>query len=168
MIQKGTLDEVGHFVPSRDFSMVLFRGNPLRNPAGKFAVMKTDRTGYRELSIGDVSSQLIDWSWDNRYLAKGSRGHLAVISVAAGNIRDLPRPGIPHTEIPWYPRFSVDGRYIAYSTSPLSGEIVVVPVQGGEPHVVAEQSGILDWTGDGRFSQSSARVRVLKRCTSCR
>jgi hypothetical protein len=51
--------------------MVLVSGNPARNPAGTVGVMQTDGTGYRELSIGALSPQLIDWSWDNHYLVVG-------------------------------------------------------------------------------------------------
>src|SRR5262249_23527374 len=65
----------------------------------------------------------------------------------------------------WHPRFSPDGRYIAYAeTPPGVGKIMVAPVQGGEPRVVAEHSDLLDWTRDGHYigiSDASSGSKAL-------
>jgi Tol biopolymer transport system component len=151
VIRKGTLDELGLYVPSRDFSMVAVIYNRVPDQPGKIAVMKTDGTGYRELTGINFVPALIDWSWDNRYLASGGR-HLAILSIADGATREILPPGNPDLAKVWHPRFSPDGRYIAYTDGPPGeGKIMVAPVQGGEPRVVAENSNLLDWTRDGRF-----------------
>src|SRR5262249_30609061 len=73
VIRKGTLDGLGLYVPSRDFSMVAIIRNRVPDQPGTIAVMKTDGTGYRELTGINFWPTLIDWSWDNRYLASGGR-----------------------------------------------------------------------------------------------
>src|SRR5262249_14914160 len=46
VIRKGTLDELGVYVPSRDFSMVAVVRNRVPDQPGTIAVMKTDGKGY--------------------------------------------------------------------------------------------------------------------------
>jgi Tol biopolymer transport system component len=148
VIRKGSVDELARWVPSRDFSMVLVASFPWA-PKRTAAVMKTDGTGYHELPY--LNSEAIDWSWDNRYLVTGGpSGRLAVTSVADGKIRDVLQA---KSVVRYAVRFSPDGRYIAFTEGlgPDESRILVVPAQGGEPRVVAEHSGLLDWTLDGRF-----------------
>jgi hypothetical protein len=164
VIRKGTMDELGLYVPSRDFSMVAVIYSRAPDQPGKIAVMKTDGTGYRELTGSNFAPALIGWSWDKRYLAVGGR-HLAVISIADGATREIVPPGNPDLANVYHPRLSPDGRFIAYTdVPPGGGKIMVAPVQGGEPRVVAEHSDLLDWTRDGRFigiSNASSGSKAL-------
>src|SRR5262249_7376192 len=60
-------------VVSRDLSMVFFYFPGSQQEREGYAVIKTDRTGYRDLALfsnDGVASQpsCMSWSWDNRYL----------------------------------------------------------------------------------------------------
>src|SRR5262249_27446497 len=146
-------------VVSRDLSMVFFYfpASPSEPPG--YAVIKTDGTGYRELSLVENGQRMrftpfpacVSWSWDNRYLltcsGSGTRFRLLKVSVSDGSVLDvLPgrgdRVGRAH--------FSPDGRFIAYSEGFGPGPIYIVP-SDGEPRVVAQEAGLVDWTRDGRY-----------------
>jgi Tol biopolymer transport system component len=167
-------DRVG-FGPSRDFSMVWVDLRAKPHDPRTLAVIKNDGTGYRELIRDDLRSPILGggyfnacWSWDNRSLlvwsgrtAAQGGGRLFIVSVADGHRRELVKidTGVLQKAV-----FSPDGRYVAYSTNPDSGQIgpshfFIVPSQGGQPRLIHESSfllrtivvgELLDWTADGR------------------
>ena len=148
-------------VVSRDLSMV-FLYFPLSAQGGpeKFAIVKTDGTGYRELEFTDNGKPLqvlglgpscASWSWDNRYLllckpeSAGTR--LLKLSVADLKVQDL-LPGKPVVgRRVRVAEFSPDGRYIAYG----GGPTYIIPAQGGDSRLLAA-GGLVDWSADGRYA----------------
>jgi Tol biopolymer transport system component len=147
-------------VVSRDLSVIfLYFARAMQEPA-KFAVVKSDGTGYRELKLiengaplryptaPNVSPLCMSWSWDQRYLLMCLDHRLLRISLTDGHVQELlpeGRNGVSQAQ------FSPDGRYIAYNESPVGpGSIYIIPADGGEPHLVANQARLVDWTRDGR------------------
>src|SRR5712691_9647455 len=137
--------------------MVLLELLPKRDRPHTIAVLKNDGTGYREIAHPDlVGSVRVDWSWDNRYVALRELDRTVVIAVADGQKRELMLGANAATDQFGTSRgvaFSPDGRFIA---SEIGGDqfrpnVFVLPTQGGEPLLVAENSTLLDWTKDGRF-----------------
>src|SRR5262249_23717337 len=61
---------------SRDLSMVFFFFPSSQQEPARYAVVKTDGTGYRDLSLIENGEKLpvtgaildLSWSWDNRYI----------------------------------------------------------------------------------------------------
>jgi hypothetical protein len=47
--------------------------------------------------------------------------------------------------------FSPDGRFIAYHAGTILGPVQVVPAQGGESRLIAENAALIDWMRDGRY-----------------
>jgi Tol biopolymer transport system component len=169
---------------TRDFSTVALVMRAASERPFILAEVKIDGTGYRELIrddqrgvFGNAMESMVDrgnisWSWDNRYLAvttrpPGEDSRLVVVDVSNGSYRELVRSGSD-----WLSsvRFSPDGRFIAYQATPQkfgSGTIsvCVVPVRGGEPHLVQEFPQmdnrkffdlskflvLKDWTADGHY-----------------
>jgi hypothetical protein len=138
------------YLPSRDLSIaavVLF--GPDRSV--KAATIKTDGTAYREIGIPIGQIATGNWSWDNRYLyVWGSQPdgthQLLRVSVTDGEIRKLLATD---NEVH---RPSPDGRFIASASSSTSGNIFVMPSQGGEPQVASDNARLIDWTRDGAIS----------------
>jgi Tol biopolymer transport system component len=186
MIFKAKPDRAPGFIPSRDFSMVFLRFSGKPGRPSTVAVMKTDGTGYRELlrddpqgslfgwedSPSDWNGELLNWSWDDRWLVGFSNhqkggGRLWMISVTDGKRRELARV---ETGTFAHAAFSPDGRFIAYETAPNlinyaaptfeKHRVFVLPTPGGEPRLVYESdfrtaqlagTRLLDWTADGRY-----------------
>ena len=165
------------WIPCRDFSLVALDllSTPIRQHT--LGVIKSDGTGYRTLIRDDAKNSIfqqdqsfaMSCSWDDRNLLLSDfslkstiPGQLWLVSVADGQRRVLAdMKG-------WRIRkavFSPDGRFAAYevwpkdSASPHTSRIFVVPVDGGEPHLVYESAPwqvgnsfltLMDWTADGR------------------
>jgi Tol biopolymer transport system component len=166
---------------SRDLSMVFFFFPSWQKEAPHYAVMKMDRTGYRELTLIEHGQKLpvgipeptVSWSWDNAYLlistsqiskSGGSSPdeiyHLLKVSVADGQTTDL----LPGTYSPSAGLFSKDGRFIAYYQRGALGAVYIIPSQGGVPQLISESAVAIDWTSDGRYLiliESNARGRSL-------
>ena len=165
-------------IPSRDFSMVALNLKSTPTRPHTLAVIKTDGTGYRELIREDVansifgltSSLCMTWSWDDKFVLVSDlqpktnlEGQVWIVSVNDGNRRVLAdqKNGIVRKAV-----FSPDGKFVAYEAWPRddlgnqTSRVYVVPVQGGEPHMVFESGrwtpgrgllSLLDWTADGRY-----------------
>jgi Tol biopolymer transport system component len=139
-----------------------------------------DGTGAEELLYKNPSAfmDLSDWSMDGRYLAfaKGpdlSGGVLSVLPLASGEARE-PREIFRSEMILQAPRFSPDGRYIAYVQVNIKiqrGEVFVRPVEGpGGPWQISDgtQSPAF-WRNDGKelyYGSREANVMVSKVNTS--
>lgn len=166
-----------NWVPCRDFSMVAL--NLLTTPIRQhtLGVIKSDGTGYRTLIRDDAKNSIfqqdqpfaMSCSWDDRNLLLSDfspkstlAGQLWLVSVADGQHSVLvDMKG-------WQIRkavFSPDGRFAAYEVWPKdpalphTSRVFVVPVDGGETHLVYESAPwqvgnafltLMDWTADGR------------------
>ncbi len=157
---------------SKDFSAIALFFGATESQPGSVGVVRTDGSGYRELwggsaedGFGDASS-LGWWSWDNRsvlysrHVAADRR--LVSISTITGERRELAvwKKGRMNGAA-----FSPDGRYVAWQVDPelseasAAAQIFVLPLRGGTPHLVYEESiangarsmGLADWTADGRY-----------------
>lgn len=142
---------IAGYLASRDLSMVLLGlVDADRSPAVKYAVIKTDGAGYREIA-GYSGSCRPDWSWDNRYVffcASQPNGthQILRLSAADGEARKT-RASENAVNRP-----SPDGRFIALAGSPTAyGKVLVAPSEEGEPQVVSDSGRIVDWTRDGRY-----------------
>jgi Tol biopolymer transport system component len=147
-------------VVSRDLSMVLFYFLPSPQEAGRYAVMKTDGSGFRDLVLTDKGEKIpalqpgyLTWSWDNRYLLMCNTRpdrttQLLKISVADGAVQDILRGRETDVAVA---EFSPDGRFIAYRGGSSFGNIRVVSAQGGESQLVVETGVLGDWSRDGKY-----------------
>jgi Tol biopolymer transport system component len=165
------------WTPCKDFSLVALNllSTPLRQHT--LGVIKSDGTGYRTLVRDDAKNSIfkqdqpfaMSCSWDDRNLLLSDfslkstiSGQLWLVSVADGERRVLV------DMVGWRIRkavFSPDGRFAAYevwpkdSASPHTSRVFVVPVDGGESHLVYESAAwqvgnsflaLMDWSADGR------------------
>lgn len=148
---------------------------------GKAGVYRqaADGTGAEELLYKDPSALLglSDWSMDGRYLAFAksdlSGGVLYVLPLTGGEARE-PREVFRSEMILQAPRFSPDGRYLAYVQVNIKiqrGEVFVRPVEGpGGPWQISDgtQSPPF-WRNDGKelyYGSREANVMVSKVNTS--
>lgn len=137
------------FVLSRDSSfvvMVLAKPGSTKN----WAVVRTDGTGFREIGGEWTGQRPCDpsFSWDNRYVlycqpqADGPP-QLFRFSISTGEISRIREADGSNYQ------FSPDARFIAYNSA---RKIFVVPSQGGEPQLVADNGPVFDdWTRDGLY-----------------
>jgi len=143
--------------------IAFFRG--FINEAGEYsaAVDSVSRVGGRSLqhttSRRTSFGMGLSWSPDGTTLAmvqKESPGEpkgIFLLSLETGEKRRLTTPPADHFG-DYYPRFSPDGRTVAFvrSRSFQSG-IYLVPAEGGEPRPLVTDNSLaagLDWTSDGR------------------
>jgi hypothetical protein len=150
LVFKAAATDLLEWAPSRDFSSVLLVLNAKDNRPPGFAVIKSDGTGYREIGQSSLfPPAAVDWSWDNRsVLISDWQERMAIVSVSDGGVREI-RQG---NSLSLTARFSPDGRFIAYAEgAPGGSKLFLLPVQGGEPRMVADGAALLDWTRDGRF-----------------
>ncbi len=166
------------WIPCRDFSLVALDllSTPIRQHT--LGVIKSDGTSYRTLIRDDAKNSIfqqdqsfaMSCSWDDRNLLLSDfslkstiPGQLWLVSVADGQRRVLVDMN------GWRIRkavFSPDGRFAAYevwpkdSVSAHTSRVFVVPLDGGEPHLVYESApwqvgnsflALMDWTADGRY-----------------
>jgi Tol biopolymer transport system component/predicted Ser/Thr protein kinase len=118
----------------------------------------------QSLSLGaDWGRASLDWSPDGKYLAyvdarPGQQG-TSIFLLAVDNPDDkrpLTTPPTPDA-MDWGPRFSPDGRSVAFIRMPGRGEardFYVLRVAGGEPKRLTFDNvevGGLDWTPDGAY-----------------
>jgi Tol biopolymer transport system component len=141
------------YIPSRDLSMVFVAFHAANAPFVR-AVIKTDGTGYREISgiSHESGSSTPDWSWDNRYLFSCEKDpdgtpQLVRFSAADGELRRLRAMDCAVS------RPSPDGRFVALATGRRQnfGKVLIMPSQGGEPQQVFDHARLLDWTRDGHY-----------------
>jgi Tol biopolymer transport system component len=132
-------------VASRDLSRVAIS---MRRPDGSstMAVLKTDGSGYREIGSLVGTACKPEWSWDDRYLLlceRTSDGYQYLrFSFPGGESRKLFQAKSENV------LFSPDGRFIAYNQG---AKLLIIPADGGEPRLVANDYRLLDWTSDGRY-----------------
>lgn len=184
VIYRSKPGDISLWVPSLDFAMVALVFNPRPDRPRTIAVINADGTGLRELARNDEESKRqglgfdrvrrMSWSWDSRQLLvvvpsddnEVGSGRLLLVSIADGNRRKLidAEPGML-----WGGVFSPDGRFVAYEVvnglNSAPERTFVVPVGGGRSSVIHEEprgrlsdSGILDWTADGRYLAISSRA----------
>lgn len=184
VIYKSKPGEVELWVPSPDFSMIALVFNPKPDRPRTIAVVNIDGTGFRELARNDEEGKReglgfnrvrrVNWSWDGRLLAvvvpsddnEVASGRLLLLSIADGKRRKLVDA---EAGMLWGGVFSPDKRFVAYevvngfNSSP--ERTFIVPVGGGRPSLIHEEprgrlsdSGILDWTADGRYLAISSRA----------
>jgi eukaryotic-like serine/threonine-protein kinase len=130
-------------------------------PGGASGVFAVSALGGPERRLAEVQfpSVGLDWSPDGKWLAfpdknsVGGSSSIFLFSLDTGQRRQLTTPASPFSDN--LPVFSPDSRLIAFERlhSGLSGDVFVVPVQGGEPKKItflnANFEGI-DWTPDGK------------------
>jgi Tol biopolymer transport system component len=124
------------------------------------AVINTDGTGLRRVSLLDPESQLDvqDWTPDGRnFLAvvlEDQNRWLTSVSVADGSIRKLFSIGPPKEF--YLARYSRDGQYIAWTRWATAGDFgdvrIATATEGANAHVLIDQTAaLIDWTPDGRY-----------------
>lgn len=124
-------------------------------------VRNVDGSNLRALHSGKAA-QPFDWSPDGRSIlalrnisGEGNKNQLVLISTADGSVRVL-----REIAAAWYmlvrPRFSPDGRYIAFSLvgegRPAHGDVYLMTADGRNEVVVAghpAEDELLGWTPDG-------------------
>jgi Tol biopolymer transport system component len=103
----------------------------------------------------DVPS--LDWSPDGKYLAyigRGPRQSEAIFLLAIDNPKDKRPLTAPIGQADYYPRFSPDGRTVAFVRFADVRDIFLVRTAGGEPRRLTFDNTIaygLDWTPDGAY-----------------
>jgi Tol biopolymer transport system component len=139
---------------SRDSSLFVTQKGQLGG-AITLALVKFDGAGYRELgSLAGFSTGRISFSWDNRYALVATKetdgsAHLIRIALADGGRQELLRR---ENTVIQAMQYSPDGRYIALAEgSAGSSRALVAPAAGGEPRLISEDAGLVDWTRDGRY-----------------
>ena len=173
LVWKAGSDDRFYWAPSRDFSIVWLRFPAKSGKPAMVAAVGIDGNGYRELIRDDDQGSLLrnsafgSWSWDSHSFLFFTRpdsggGRLMMVSAADGQRRELARIDAGEFE---KAVFSPNGRYVAYEVhSPPQFEggaarVFVLPVQGGEPHLVYESTPgrgfhdnatLVDWMADGR------------------
>jgi hypothetical protein len=137
---------------SRDLSLLLIEGGRLGGPY-TIKLLKSDGTGQKDLGQVSGGGPYL-FSWDNRYAVfsepqKDGSSRIIRLTLADGRRQEVLRRDNAAVDIA---QFSPDGRFIAFSEgSAGSNKVLVVPSMGGDPVVVAEDSGLVDWTRDGRY-----------------
>jgi WD40 repeat protein len=137
---------------SRDLSLVLIGEGPTEGPFS-ITLMKSDGTVQRNLGEVNRTGPVL-FSWDNRYAVlaepqKDGSSHIIRLTLADGHRQEILRRENAVIDVV---QFSPDGRFIAFTESSAgSNKVLVVPSAGGEPVVLAEDSGLVDWTRDGHY-----------------
>jgi Tol biopolymer transport system component len=123
-------------------------------PGGQLvAVTPHSDLAPKPIDSGGLRTWCVDYAADGTFLATGwhSESFGIWISGANGSVRELlDLPGKMACAIRWSP----DGSRFAYVEWHVHGFDVPVMTRGGEPiarlHFSAKDSGLLDWTADGR------------------
>ncbi len=133
----------------------------------------------RSVEDGPLAVRQLRWpnlSPDGRFLVFSAVGKIWLVQLPDGRPQRLTRDE-KHKE--YAPRFSPDGRWIAYVTwsDDEGGHIWIVPAEGGSPRRLTRTSGYYDnpvWTPDGRrivfvratrpgwLAQTRADIRELR------
>ena len=105
----------------------------------------------------DALYENYSWSPDSKHIAlisnRGGRFAVHTLDVATGELQRLTDHSYSDTEVAWSP----DGQHIALTalTKGQDSNIFVIPASGGEPRVLADESGPIDaatprWSPDGK------------------
>ena len=150
-------------------------------PAEKDA---TGNRGVRKLNIGNLSvnPSQFDWSPDGKWLVFShqptplvddwTKADVSVAEVASGKLRSLAATPAAERD----PRFSPDGRWLAYVASDIpatwagAGRVQVVSAGGGTPRSLAasydKKPSILGWSVDGQRVLISETHRTVSRISA--
>lgn len=125
-------------------------------------IMSADGRSQRELTPCTSTSEFgMSWSPDGRQLAVTAGGntarspsHIELVSIADGRRRVLTAPDSNYPG-DWSPRFSPDGKTVAFIRSFAASvtDIARVPADGGDPSPVTfDHKDVIgfDWDADGR------------------
>jgi eukaryotic-like serine/threonine-protein kinase len=157
---------------SPDSSELLFSA---REGAREHSIYRVSRKGgflrpvFKCRPRGDPGCEL-DWSPDGRTLVIADRwpgnSELYVLDLASGRRRDLIQPTDPYVK---RPRFSPDGKWIAYLKQVLmtSDDLYLIAAAGGEPRRITDNPWYLrslTWSTDGRslMAVSSRQTNKLQ------
>jgi Tol biopolymer transport system component/tRNA A-37 threonylcarbamoyl transferase component Bud32 len=106
-----------------------------------------------------VWAESFDWSPDGKYLVYVDKQTQTLFLVAADNPDDKRRLTISTVQLDFSPRFSPDGRTVAFLRSAevgaVASDIFLVRLGGGEPKRLTFDNVIirgLDWTPDGAYT----------------
>lgn len=133
----------------------------------RLSVVDVDSKKTRALTHGRFSVTGIDWSPDGTQLVvDASLGvglddwYHADLYLVSATGDAAPRPLVVREGADRAPRFSPDGKSIAFFTSGgvfswlIEAHVAIVPATGGEPRIVSRDYGrtadALDWSGDGK------------------
>src|SRR5262245_15438415 len=140
---------------SPDLSMIFIMYPPGGQEPRKYGVMKTDGTGYRDLTLtanGRTISEgplWLSWSWDNRYVLMSTSldnvAYLFKISVADGSAVEV----IKNRSV-YRAMLSPDGRFIAYGEEEC-GPVRIMPAQGGPSWLISSAAFNGGWSRDSRY-----------------
>lgn len=149
-LYQASADFTPYWLPSRDLSAVVLIG---RSSNGKrpWTLVNSDGSGQRTVGEFPGGWRPMDWSWDNRkvlvaeYGVSGSR--LLTVALADGKVTE-----VGHAErVPFMAKLAPDGRAVAFGVgNRVVSRIYVIADAGRAPALIAEGTGLLDWTKDGR------------------
>jgi len=130
--------------------------------------------GGSERSVGTcngLDDLGFDWTPDGRGLVFGSMTEdgrttgIRIMDLASGQWRALDY-GFDGRDLDTEPRYSPDGRWIAFVRNPQFGDVWRVPAAGGKPERLTFQSGEMrgwDWWPDGRSLVFGRRINAETR-----
>ena len=142
---------------SRDGTRVAF----VRTAGPRCELMVIAVNGGMERKVGDCFRRAyssFDWTPDGRGLVMGalrepdeSSGPLRMLDLATGQWRAL-QYGIADDDTDLMPRYSPDGRWLAFRRNTSLADLWMMPAEGGEPRRLTTLSGDIrgwDWLPDG-------------------
>jgi len=143
---------------SADGQWIVFDGDPGGNT--DLFVMKADGSHLRRITHNTAYEWSPSWSPNGRWIVFATSGGGSPIAVIHPNGTNKHLIGTANGE---YPRFSPDGRKIAYGSS--DGEIHVMKADGSHDHAITTLGGDYpDWSPSGRLigytSSSSGTSQV--------
>jgi len=154
-IEQLTTNPADDFLPSwsPDGNELVFYS--WRNGNRDLFLMEADGSSERQLTSEPGHEFYPDWSADGQQIVfrsiQGAKSSLALLTRTAGGTGwSGPKDIVAGTG--GFPRWSPDGKLIAYANS---GAVGVVSPQGGEPRVLAEKSAVatpmfVGWSRDSR------------------
>lgn len=123
--------------------------------------------GERRVGVCDGLDDLgFDWTPDGRGLVFGSMTHqgrttgIRILDLATGEWRSLAY-GFDGRDLDTGPRYSPDGRWIAFVRNPQFGDLWQVPAAGGQPQRLTFESGEMrgwDWLPEGNALVFARRI----------